>query len=66
MARGAGWAGLGLILQRKIETTKNTKVHESQRVEARMPFTLRVKAQSSAGPSPFVLFRGFRGLHFGI
>jgi hypothetical protein len=27
-------------LQRKIETTKNTKVHENHRVEARLPFTL--------------------------
>jgi len=29
-----------LVLQRKIETTKNTKVHENQRVETGMPFTL--------------------------
>jgi len=33
-------AAISINLQRKIETTKNTKVHENQRVAARMPFTL--------------------------
>jgi len=30
----------GLSSYKGIETTKNTKVHENQRVETRMPFTL--------------------------
>jgi len=39
MFQEIGWRKF-VILQRKIETTKNTKVHENQRAETRMPFTL--------------------------
>jgi len=53
-------------LKRKTETTKNTKVHENQKVEAGEDFIFRVKSSTAAKHLHFVLFRALRGFHFGM
>jgi hypothetical protein len=55
-----------LILKRKTETTKTTNVHENQRAEAGEEFIIRVKSSIVAKHLHFVLFRAFRGFHFGM
>jgi len=53
-------------LEKKIETTKNTKVHENQRVGNPGSLILQVKMLLSSSGCPFVLFREFRGYYFRI